>query len=419
MTYEIPGEAVLDQAFCEALDTVDPLAGSREHFALPSSVTYLDGMSLGALPKAASAMLARVADEEWGRGLVRSWNTSHWIDAPRRLGAKIAPLLGAADDEVVVADSTSVNLFKLLAAALRLSPHRRVILTESSNFPTDLYVAHGVARLFDGVEVRLVPSQELVQACDHNVAVVLLTHGDFRTARMHDLSAVTGRAHEVGALTLWDLSHSAGALPLDLRGCDVDLALGCGYKYLNGGPGAPAYAFVARQHQDKLDQPIPAWMGHANPFEFSLDFAPAQGVSRLLSGTPPIVSLAALEAGLDIWNEVDMTTVRAKSIALSELFIRIVEHQVNQSTVQLASPRDPAQRGSHLGLAHPHAYAVMQALIARGVIGDFREPDLMRFGFAPLYISFTDVWRAATTLVEIVETRAWEDPRYRRRARVT
>lgn len=419
MTYEIPKADEIHQECCLALDAADPLAFWRDEFVLPDGVVYLDGMSLGALPKAASTSVTHAVDHQWGQGLVRSWNTAQWIDAPRRLGAKIAPLLGVDGDEVVVADSTSVNLFKLLVAALDLRPDRQVILTESSNFPTDIYVARGIERLRGDVEVKLVPSGTLDEALDHTVAVVLLTHVDFKSSKMHDMAAVTRRAHEFGALVLWDLSHSAAAMPIDLRACDVDLAVGCGYKYLNGGPGAPAYLFVARQHQSELDQPITAWMGHARPFDFSVDYTPAKGISRFLSGTPVIVALAAMEASLDIWSQVDLPTVREKSMAMSEFFIRIVERRLGSATVRLASPRDSTQRGSHIGFHHPQGYAVMQTLIERDVIGDFREPDLMRFGFAPLYLSFADVWRAATILADVVETRGWDQPRYRRRATVT
>jgi len=294
-----------------------------------------------------------------------------------------------------------------------------VILTESNNFPTDIYVARGVERLRGDVQVKLVSSGELDEALDDNVAVVLLTHVDFRTSQLHDMAAVTRRAHECGALVLWDLSHSAGALPIDLGGCDVDLAVGCGYKYLNGGPGAPAYVFVAPRHQGQLDQPITAWMGHVRPFDFSVDYLPAKDISRFLSGTPSIVGLAAMEASLDIWSQVDLSMVRAKSIAMSECFIRIVERQLGSTDVRLASPRDPNQRGSHIAFHHPQGYAVMQALIDRNVIGDFRDPDLLRFGFTPLHMSFEEVWRAATLLIEIVQTREWDQPRHRRRLTVT
>ncbi len=410
---------LIDREYCERLDISDRLAECRKQFVLPAGVAYFDGMSLGALPKIASDRVAAVIESQWGEGLVRSWNTAGWIEMPQRIGGKIAPLLGADADEVVVADSTSVNLFKLLVAALRLRPDRRVIVIESSNFPTDIYIARGVEELHPGVEVKIVPGGQVDHALDDKVAVVMLTHVDFKTAEIHNMAKITARAHDAGAIVLWDLSHSTGAVPLDLHGCDADLAVGCGYKYLNGGPGAPAFMFVARHHQEQIDQPITAWMGHAKPFDFDLNYTPAQGVKRLLSGTPMIVSLAAMEAGLDIWNQVDLHSVREKSIAMSELFVRIVAQRSTDPQLKLASPSDPKRRGGHLAFQHPQGYAVMQALIDRGVIGDFRDPDLMRFGFAPLYLRFADVWTAANALVEVVETNAWDHPRFRERAAVT
>ena len=419
MTYEIPKQSEIGPDQCEMLDAADPLAARRDEFSLPSGITYFDGMSLGALPNLASERVADVVDEEWGKGLIRSWNTANWIDSPQRLGSKIAPLLGVDGDEVVVADSTSVNLFKLLVVALRMRPDRRVILMEKNNFPTDIYVAKGVQALHPEVEVRLVTDGQLHSCFDQEVAVALLTHVDFKTASMHDMARVTRRAHEAGALVLWDLSHSTGAVPLNLHACDADLAVGCGYKYLNGGPGAPAFMFVARKHQKQVDQPITAWMGHQKPFDFSIDYKPAEGITRLLSGTPMIVSMAALEAGLDVWSRVDLTMARAKSIAMSECFLRIVETRLGNSELKLASPRDASQRGSHIAFQHSHGYEVVQALIDRGVIGDFREPDLIRLGFAPLYLRFIDVWFAANALSDVVETHAWDQPRYRPRAAVT
>ncbi|HIM29016.1 MAG TPA: kynureninase [Planctomycetes bacterium] len=417
--YDLPKNDEISQDLCASLDAADPLAPWRDEFVLPQGITYLDGMSLGALPKAASKKVADVVDHQWGQGLIRSWNTAGWIDAPQRLAAKVAPLIGADADEVVMADSTSVNLFKLLVAALRLRPNRRVILTESNNFPTNIYVASGIERMHGDIEVKLVPQGNFDEALNEDVAVVLLTHVDYKSSQMHDMSNVTRRAHECGALVLWDLSHTAGAMCIDLQGSAADLAVGCGYKYLNGGPGAPAYLFVARHHHGEIDQPITAWMGHARPFDFAIDYAPAQGITQFLSGTPSIVALAAMEASLDIWSQIDLPMIRAKSTAMSELFIRSVEHQLAPSAIQLASPRDETQRGSHVGLCHPQAYAVMQAMIDRGVIGDFREPNLMRFGFAPLYTSFVDAWCAATALVDVIESRAWDQPRFRQRAAVT
>ena len=419
MSKEPHGIDRLHREHFESLDASDRLSHFRDEFFLPPDVIYLDGMSLGALPRKAEASVSRVVGEEWGRGLIRSWNDANWIDAPQRIAAKIAPLIGAEPDEVIVGDSTSVNLFKLLVAALRIRDDRRIILMETENFPTDIYVARGVETLRPDVELRLVSSDELSSELNSEVAVVLLTHVDFKTGSMHDMAQRTRQAHDAGALVLWDLSHSTGAVPLALREWQVDLAVGCGYKYLNGGPGAPSFMFAAHRHQPVLDQPITAWMGHEQPFEFSLDYVPATGMRRLLSGTPPIVSLAAMEAGLAIWDRVDINLLREKSVALSQSFLHIVEAHLDSSEIALASPRAPERRGSHLAFRHPNAYEVMQALIARGVIGDYREPDLMRFGFTPLYTRFTEIWDAAVSLVDIIKNREWDQARYRQRSAVT
>lgn len=412
-------EIQMDPAQMETLDATDPLAKYRQAFSLPEGVTYCDGMSLGALPKSTASRIAKVVTQEWGDGLIRSWNSAGWIQSPQRLGGKLAPIIGANEDEVVVGDSTSVNLFKLLVAAIRLRPGRQTILMESSNFPTDIYVARGVERLHPGTKVKLVGAGDLDAAFDEDVAVALLTHIDYKTSEMHDMKAVTARAHQVGSLVLWDLSHSTGAVPLHLNESKADMAVGCGYKYLNGGPGAPAFLFVARRHLHATEQPITAWIGHDKPFDFSIDYVPAAGVTRLLSGTPTILSMSALESGLDLWSGVDVSQVRKKSLRLSELFLRIVEHRLGTSEVKLLSPRDPNRRGSHLAFQHPRGYEVVQALIDQGVIGDFRDPDVMRFGFAPLYLRYVDVWRAATALVEVLQSRTWDQPRYRQRAVVT
>lgn len=419
MSEESYGIDDLNREHFESLDASDRLSHLRDEFILPSDVIYLDGMSLGALPSTAEMSVSRVVDEEWGRGLIRSWNDANWIEAPQRIAGKIAPLIGAASDEVIVADSTSVNLFKLLVAALRNRNDRRVILMERESFPTDIYVARGVESLRPDVELRLVPSGKLQSELNSEVAVLLLTHVDFKTGNMHDMADLTRRAHDVGAMVLWDLSHSTGAVPLELSEWQVDLAVGCGYKYLNGGPGAPSFMFAARRHHSTLDQPITAWMGHDQPFEFSLDYVPASGVRRLLSGTPPILSLAAMEAGLSVWERVDIDLVREKSITLSQSFLRIVETQLGSSEIALASSRAPERRGSHLAFHHPNAYEVIQALIARGVIGDYREPDLMRFGFTPLYTRFADVWDAAVSLVDVIKRKEWDQTQFRQRSAVT
>ncbi|UIJ46095.1 kynureninase [Sphingomonas cannabina] len=399
-----------------ALDAADPLRRLRERFALPEGVIYLDGNSLGALPRATPARMAETVEREWGEGLIRSWNDAGWIDAPTRVAAKIAPLIGAKPDEVVVADSTSVNLYKLLMAALAARPGRRVIVTEPGNFPTDLYMAQGIAA-GGQVEVRTAPRDRIIEAIDETVAVVMLTHVHYRTAEMFDMAAVTTAAQGAGALMLWDLSHSAGAVPVDLGAANADLAVGCGYKYLNGGPGAPAFLYVAERHQALLTSPLTGWMGHAAPFEFGDDYAPCPTMRRWLCGTPPILGLAALEAGLATFDGVDPTALYAKGQALADLFVAEVEAKCPGLT--LASPRERTQRGSHISFAHTDGFPVMAALIARGVIGDFRGPDLLRFGFTPLYTSFEEVWRAADILADLLASGAWDDERYRARGKVT
>ncbi len=402
-----------------ALDAGDELAFLREEFALPPGVVYLDGNSLGALPRATAARVRDVVEHEWGESLIRSWNEHGWIDLPVRVAALLAPLVGASVDEVAVADSTSVNLFKLLAGALRLRPGRKVILSEPDNFPTDLYVAQGLASLLGGVELRLVPPAELAAALDESVAVLMLTHVDFRTGAIHDMAALTQAAHRAGALALWDLAHSAGALPVDLTGGEADLAVGCGYKYLNGGPGAPAFAFVARRHHEAFETPLTGWMGHAEPFAFDPRYRPAPGIARLLCGTPPILSLAALECGVLTLARAGVDRLRRKSMALTDLFVRLVAQECSGFGLELASPHEARARGSQVSLRHPEGYAIVQALIARGVIGDFRTPDLLRFGFAPVYLRFVDVWDAVASLRAVLLGREWERPDYRRRAAVT
>jgi kynureninase len=410
----------VDRETCLSFDRQDPLAAFRNEFALPDGVIYLDGNSLGALPRETVDRLHQVAADEWGNGLIRSWNTARWIEAPRRIGDKIARLIGAAPGEVIVADSTSVNLFKLLAGALRLQPERHFILTEIANFPTDLYIAQGLIELLGGkYALRTLPREQLESAIDGSVAVVMLTHVDYTTGELHDMKQVTAAAHKYGALMLWDLSHSAGALPVDLNGCEVDLAVGCGYKYLNGGPGAPAYLFAARGLQDALRSPISGWMGHAAPFDFERDYEPGPGIQRQLAGTPPVLSMLALEVAIDLWLRVDQQEVRRKSIALGDLFIRLVEETCSGFQVAVASPQEATRRGSQVSLRHPEAYRVMRALIDRNVIGDFRTPDLMRFGFAPLYNRYVDVFDAVHGLNEVLTTKAWQRPEYATRLSVT
>ncbi len=405
---------------CLKRDGADPLAAWRRRFVLPENLIYLDGNSLGPLPTTTAGRLDDAVREEWGQGLIRSWNAAGWIDLPRRLGAKLAPLIGAAPHEVTVADSTSINLFKLLIGALRLRPDRRVIVSEAGNFPTDLYIAQGIVELLGGdYEIRYAEPDDIAAAIDRDVAVAMLTQVDFRSGRMHDMAAVTKAAQAAGALMLWDLAHSAGAFPVDLTGAGADFAVGCGYKYLNGGPGAPAFLFVAERHQDALIAPLSGWMGHARPFDFARDYAPAAGIDRQLCGTPPVLSMTALDAALDIWAEVDMAAVRAKSVALSDLFIDLVEDRCAGHGFALASPRSADARGSQVSFAHADGYAIMQALIARGVIGDFRAPDILRFGFAPLYLRYVDIWDAVEVLRAVMESRAWDTAEFKQRAAVT
>ena len=401
----------------QALDVADPLAFARKRFALPDEVIYLDGNSLGALPAATADRLREVTERQWGDDLIGSWNTHDWIDWPARIAARLAPIVGARPNELLIADSTSVCLFKLLAAAVQARPGRKTILTQQRNFPTDLYVAQGLADML-GLQLKAVTADAVMGAIDQDTAVVTLTHVDYCSAAIHDMAALNAAAHAAGALTVWDLSHSVGAITLDLNGTGSDLAVGCGYKYLNGGPGAPAFLYVAERLQNDLRPPLQGWMGHAEPFAFDDDYRPADGILRFLTGTPSILALAALDAGLATFDGIAMADAEAKARALSQLFIDQVEARCG-AEVSLASPRDPATRASHVVFAHPDGYAIMQALIARGVIGDFRAPDLMRFGFTPLYTRFEDVWRAAEILGEIVTSGEWDQPRFHERAKVT
>ena len=403
-----------------ALDRDDPLAARRHAFDLPPGVIYLDGNSLGALPSATAERVGDVMTRQWGAGLIRSWNTHDWIGAPARVGARIATLIGAAAHEVIVADSTSVNLFKLVCGAIGLQPGRRVILTEPGNFPTDLYILQGVASLLSpGVEVKTVAREALASHIDETVAAVVLTHVHYRTAERWPMTEITALAHRAGALAVWDLSHSAGAIAVDLNAAGADLALGCGYKYLNGGPGAPSFVFVAERWQEGLTSPLSGWMGHADPFAFDDDYRPAAGVRRQLCGTPGMLGLTALEAGVETFAGLDMAVLEAKGLALGDAFIALVEARCEFAGLILGSPRDKAARGSHVSFSHPAGYAIMQALIARGVIGDFRAPDTLRFGFTPLYLGFEDVWNAVETLRQVLLSREYLDQRFSRRAAVT
>jgi len=396
-------------------DAEDPLAHTRARFLLPEGVVYLDGNSLGALPRGVDDRVAQVLRQQWGRGLIGSWNTAGWTELPARTGGRIARLVGAAADEVVAGDSTSVNLFKLLVAAARLRPDRRVIVTEPSTFPTDGYIAASVARTC-GLELRWCDPLDPLAAVDDDTAVLALTHVDFRTGRMYDMPRVTAGAHDAGALMMWDLCHSAGAVPVDLRGADADLAVGCTYKYLNAGPGSPAFCFVATRLQDQVDQPLTGWWGHAEPFAMQRDYVPAPGIGRMRAGSPPVLALSALDAALDAFEDVDMADLRRKSLSLTSMFIDLVRRRTG---LEVVTPLEPEQRGSQVSLRHPRAYGVVQALIARHVVGDFRTPDIARFGFAPLYVRHVDVWDAVDALCQVLERREYADPAHSVRATVT
>jgi kynureninase len=405
---------------CEATDDADPLAHARGRFILPEGVIYLDGNSLGALPASVPRRISDVIVREWGSDLVRSWNTNAWITLPVRIGRQIASLIGAEADEVIVADSTSVNLFKLAAAAMRDRSPRGVVLSEQGNFPTDLYVLQGLEELLGGkIVLRLVNRDEIVGAMSDEVALVVLTHVHYKTGELHDMQAVTKAAHDCGALMLWDLSHSAGVMDLFLDRDEVDLAIGCGYKYLNGGPGAPAFLYVARRHQERLRQPLSGWMGHAAPFDFLDRYTPASGIARYLCGTPTVLSMAALAEGIATFDGIAMPAVRDKSRRLGDLFLRLVAERCAGAGFAIACPTDAGRRGSQVALRHPDGYQIAQALIARGVIGDFRAPDVLRFGFAPLYARYVDVWDAVDRLSAIMSDGSWRDERYRIRAAVT
>ncbi len=402
----------------EALDRDDPLRPMRDRFEIPDGLIYLDGNSLGALPEATPERVAEVVREQWGKDLIAGWNRHGWISAPQRAGAKIARLVGAKEHEVIGADSVSVNIFKLAAAALKMRPGRKVIVSEKGNFPTDLYMLQGLAE-FAGAELRAVERDEVVQALDDATALLLLTHAHYKTGQLYDMDGVTEAAHAAGALTLWDLSHSAGALEVDLNSANADFAVGCGYKYLNGGPGAPAFLYAAERHHAGFSQPLSGWMGHRRPFEFIDDYEPAAGMDRALVGTPPILAFAALEAGLATFDGVEMHQVRAKSRQLGDLFLTRMKERCAGYGLELACPEDSHERGSQVSLSHEHGYAIVQALIDRGVVGDFRSPDILRFGFAPLYLRYVDVYDAMEHLAEVLETESWREERFNKRAAVT
>lgn len=391
---------------------------TRAMFDLPEGVVYLDGNSLGPLPRGVEARLASAVREEWGRELIKAWNTAGWMEMPRRIGDRIARLIGAEAGHVVMGDTLSIKVFQALAASLKLNPERRVILSDTGNFPSDLYIAQGLSELLgQGYILRTVAPEDVMAAIDPTIAVTLITEVDYRTGRRHDMKALTARAHEMGALAIWDLAHSAGAVPLQVAADGADFAVGCTYKYLNSGPGGPAFIYVAPRHADLARPALAGWMGHEAPFAFDQDYRPGQGIERMRVGTPPILQLAALDAALDVWDGVDMQDLRARSLQLADRFIAGVE--ATCPDLVLATPRDPAQRGSQVSFAHPEGYAIMQALIAHGVIGDFRAPDILRFGFTPLYLGTEDVAKAVDILARIMAEKLWDRDEYKTRARVT
>ncbi|WP_347917770.1 kynureninase [Paracoccus marcusii] len=389
---------------------------TRAAFHLPDGMTYLDGNSLGPMPRAAADRVATMMTDEWSQMLITGWNKAGWYVQPRKVGDRIARLIGAGEGQVVMGDTLSIKVFQALSGALALRPDRRVILSDSGNFPSDLYVAEGIARAL-GATLRVVAPEEVEAAIGPDLAVLMLTEVDYRTGRRHDMPALTARAHDAGALAIWDLAHSAGAVDVDLLGSDADFAVGCTYKYLNGGPGAPAFIWTHPRHAEQAEPILQGWMGHAAPFAFDQEYRPAPGIERMRVGTPPVIALSALEASLDIWDTVDMAALRARSIELTEAFIAGVEAQCPD--LILNSPRDPARRGSQVGFRHPQGYAVMQALIAAGVVGDFRAPDVLRFGFAPLYNDLDDVSQAVATLARILRDGSWDSAEFRRKAAVT
>ncbi len=402
----------------EVMDKNDPLAEFRELFELAEGQIYLDGNSLGVLPKATKKRMQEVVEREWGQELIRSWNSSDWINIPRRVGDKIASFIGAKAGEVVICDSTSVNLFKLAAAAVKMNPGKRKIISEPGNFPTDLYILQGLVEfLGDQLELVTVPRDEIEAAIDEDTALVVLTHVHYKTGKLFDMDAITARAQAQGALMLWDLSHSAGAVPVDLNAAGADFAVGCGYKYLNGGPGAPAFLFVAERHHAQARQPLSGWFGHANPFEFSDHYAPAPGIERNLCGTSSVMASSALEVGVDIMASVSQQRLREKSIKLCDLFIELIETRCPEFTI--LSPRDSSERGSQVSMGHEQGYAIMQALIQRQVIGDFRAPNVLRFGFTPLYVRYVDIWDSVSVLVDIMKNDSWNCEEFKTKTAVT
>ena len=410
----------ITKADFQDLDKQDSLASFRHEFELEEGLIYLNGNSLGVLPKVAKERMADVISQEWGQGLIRSWNTHNWITLPQRIGAKLAGIIGAQENEVIVSDSTSVNLFKLAAAAMKLRPGRHKIITEPGNFPTDLYILNGVKNFIGtDIEIITVPSNEVIQHIDQDTALVCLTHVHYKTGTMLDMKGITQAAHEQGALMMWDLSHSTGAVPLNLNDAKADLAVGCGYKYLNGGPGAPAFLYVAQKHLKTLEHPLTGWFGHANAFAMSDEFEAAAGIEKTLCGTTPVLGASALEVGVDIMAKVDPQQLRDKSLALSEYFIRLMAPLCETYGFELVTPKDQSIRGSQVSYTHPEGYAIMQALIAQNIIGDFRAPNILRFGFAPLYVRFIDLWNTVEALTGIMQNQSWDQAQFRAKNKVT
>ncbi|MDG1438748.1 MAG: kynureninase [Emcibacteraceae bacterium] len=403
-----------------ALDKTDPLRKFADEFHLPDGVIYLDGNSLGAMPKVAKARALEVIEQEWGEDLIKSWNKAGWFNLVEKLGDKVATLIGADKGEVIYADTTGLNVYKLVAAALDLNPDRKQIVMEGSNFPTDNYMVQGLIKQLDrGHEIRFVEDGDILDAITDDVSVVCLTHVHYKTGHLHDMAAITKKAHAVGALVVWDLCHSAGALPVDLNGCNVDFAVGCTYKYLNGGPGSQSFMFVAKRHQGKAAQPLTGWWGHDTPFGFERDYRPRKDVRQFSTGTEPIVSLAMSEVGLDIFLRADMNLIREKSLKLCDLFIQLIEERLGGYDFEIVTPRDHSKRGSQVSISSKNGFPIMQAVIDAGVIGDFRAPDIMRFGFTPLYVSYVDVWDAIDRLVKIMENGTWDQEEFKQVGSVT
>lgn len=404
-----------------ALDLADPLATKRLEFDLPVNTIYLDGNSLGALPKAVKSRVAEVVNQQWGKDLIKSWNSHNWIDLPIKVGEKVAPIIGAAQGQVICCDSISVNLFKLLCSALKLNSPRTVVLSTQDNFPTDLYMVQGLSDLLgpDLCQLQMVEEHNIEKSLTDSVAVLLLTQVNFRTGKLLDMEKLTQLAHDKGILVIWDLAHSAGALPVELDKCGVDFAVGCGYKYLNGGPGSPAFVYVAKRHQDSIKQPLSGWMGHAKPFAFDAAYQPSPNINQFQCGTPSVISMSALDAALDVWQDVDMLQIRNKSAALADVFIKLLQINTCLDDLVLCSPENIQQRGSQLAFSHYAAFAICQALIEKGVIADFRAPNILRFGFTPLYTSFEDIWQAVTILVNIIKNGLYKEQRFNITLKVT